>query len=108
MNQLLVIHVPGDIREDVIDALIAYEEITGFSLSEISGYSREHSQYNLEEQVAGYRVFYRFEVHHQVAQENDLLRLLDDVCNASHARYWIVPVSRSGSMGFGHATKDSQ
>lgn len=98
-EQLLVVLVASTLKEDLIDALIQCPHITGFSLQEISGYSREHSQYDLSEQVAGYRKLHRFEVQHEAALERVLLKLLEEVCSASHARYWIVPVQTSGVVG---------
>ena len=41
-QQLLVLMVPGDIRDDVIDALIETDGISGFNMQTIAGYSREH------------------------------------------------------------------
>lgn len=98
-DQLLIAIVPATIREDLIDTLIQYPGVSGFSMLEISGYSREHSQYSLSEQVTGYRNLFRFEVQHDTDQEADLLQLLGDVSSASHARYWIVPISKSGTLG---------
>jgi hypothetical protein len=100
-EQLLVVVVAEAIREELIDALIQYEEISGFGLQEISGYSREHSQYDLAEQVAGYRKLCRFEIQHRKDQEFDLLDMIREVCNASHARYWIVPIIHGGQLGQG-------
>lgn len=99
MDQLLIVIVPGTIRDDLIDALIAYEDMSGFSMQEINGYSREHSQYSLSEQVSGYRKLYRFEILHAQGQEAELLRRVDESCSASHARYWVVPVAKTGVLG---------
>lgn len=99
MDQLLIVLVSGTIRDDLIDVLIAYEDMSGFSMQEINGYSREHSQYNLSEQVSGYRKLYRFEILHSQEQEAELLRRVDKACSASHARYWVVPVSKAGVLG---------
>jgi hypothetical protein len=99
MDQLLIVLVSATIRDDLIDALIIYEDISGFSMHEISGYSREHSQYSLSEQVSGYRKLYRFEILHAQEQEAELLRRVDETCSASHARYWVVPVSKTGVLG---------
>jgi hypothetical protein len=99
MEQLLIVLVSATIRDDLIDALIVYQDISGFSMQEISGYSREHSQYSLSEQVSGYRKLYRFEVLHEQGREAELLRRVDETCSASHARYWVVPVSKTGILG---------
>ena len=97
--QLLTVLVPSTIKEDMVDALIQHDVISGFNLWEINGYSREHSQFSLGEQVAGYRKLHRFEIMHRTEQETDLMNLLDRVCSASHARYWIVPITASGQLG---------
>lgn len=101
MEQLLIIIVSATVRDDLIDTLITYEGISGFNLQEINGFSREHSKYSLSEQVAGYRKLFRFEVMHDRDQEAQLLSQLGKVCGASHARYWIMPLSRSGQLGSG-------
>jgi Protein of unknown function (DUF3240) len=99
MEQLLVVLVSAAMRDDLIDALIQHEDISGFSLQEMSGFSREHSQYSLNEQVAGYRSMLRFEIQHTDSQESALLALLEQVCRADHARYWIQPLHRTGAIG---------
>ena len=91
--------VSATIRDDLIDALIIYEDISGFSMHEISGYSREHSQYSLSEQVSGYRKLYRFEILHAQGHEVELLRRVGETCSASHARYRVVPITKTGVLG---------
>jgi hypothetical protein len=97
--QLLVLVVADDLRDEVIDALMALSEISGFNLSPIAGYSREHSRFNLREQVAGYRGMSRFEVLHEREQQEVLLSALEEACAESHARYWILPLAASGQLG---------
>lgn len=98
-KQLLVILVSSTIRDDMVDALIQHTDISGFNLWTINGYSREHSKYSLSEQVAGYQSRHRFEIEHDAEQEAQLLELLGRVCRASHARYWITPIVKSGQLG---------
>jgi hypothetical protein len=98
-DQLLIVMVADAIREDLIDALIQCELIGGFSQYEINGYSREHSRYDLSEQVAGYRRLCRFEIQHASAQEAELLALVRSICSASQARYWVVPILSAGHLG---------
>lgn len=98
-EQLLIVMVAETIREDMIDALIQCQSIGGFSQYAINGYSREHSQYDLSEQVAGYRKLCRFEIQHGTEQEGELLALVRAVCSASQARYWVVPILHGGRFG---------
>ena len=48
----------------------------------MAGYSKQHSQYNLREQVEGSRELYRFEVMHKKGEQAALLAALAPVCNA--------------------------
>ena len=97
-QQLLVIMVPAEIKDDMVDALISCEGISGFNMETIAGYSKEHSQYNLREQVEGYREFFEFEVMHSREQESSLLATLRPVCESAPIRYWIIPVLSQGHL----------
>ena len=98
-EQLLVAIAAESMREDLVDVLIGLESISGFSLSTIDGYSHSHTEYDLQEQVAGYRRFCRLEVLHRPDQQQELLRALTAVCEASPVRYWIQPLAASGHLG---------
>jgi len=97
--QVLVAIVPAEIKDDVVDILIALESISGFNLTRIAGYSREHSHFSLREQVEGHREMYRFEVLHERAQEEALIQALGQVSAVVRARYWIVPIRGQGHFG---------
>lgn len=99
MKQLLVLITPHHIKDDVVDTLMAQDYLSGFSLINICGFSREHSQYNLKEQVEGYREFYKFEVMHQQADQAALLAAVASACRHDPCRYWIVPLATSGVLG---------
>lgn len=96
-EQMLTAVFPEAIRDEVIDALIGLQEITGFNLSAIDGYSREHSQYDIGEQVTGYRRMCRLEVAHLQEHQALLLSALAGVASASHLHYWIMPLLDSGT-----------
>ncbi len=97
--QMLVAVVPAEIKDDVVDALIALPSVSGFNLTRIAGYSREHGLFNLREQVEGYREMYRFEILHDRVQQDSLLAALDEACAVSRARYWILPLLGQGHFG---------
>ena len=98
-HQLLILMVSIEIKDDVIDTLISLEGVSGFNLDRIAGYSKQHSQYNLREQVEGSRELYRFEVMHKKGEQAGLLAALAPVCNAPRIKYWIVPVVEQGHFG---------
>ena len=97
-RQLLIMMVPADIRDDVVDALIGCDTISGFNMTTIAGYSREHSQYDLREQVEGYRQFFKFEVMHPAARQAALMDALRPACAVAGVRYWIVPLREQGHL----------
>lgn len=95
-EQLLVLVVANELKDSVVDVLAGLGDVSGFSLSNIEGYSREHHQLSLSEQVAGHRGMARFEVIHEPAQEQILLTALESACGPGKARYWIIPLAASG------------
>lgn len=97
-HQLLIMMVPGELRDDVVDSLSGCEGISGFNMTTMAGFSKEHSQYDLREQVEGYRKFFKFEVMHARPQQAALLAALRPVCSSANIRYWIVPVLEHGHI----------
>lgn len=95
-SQALIFIVPKEMKDDMVDDLMALDIISGFSLTVIDGYSREHSHYSIDEQVEGYRRFFRFEVLHQQEQEVQILKALEKTCSPAKVRYWVQPVTRVG------------
>ncbi|GGZ03006.1 MULTISPECIES: DUF3240 family protein [Shewanella] len=101
MKQLLVLIAQHNIKDDIVDTLMSLDYLSGFSLVDICGFSREHSQYNLKEQVEGYRQFYKFEIMHPQQSQEALLTTLAQVCQHNPCRYWIVPIASNGVLGQG-------
>ncbi len=97
-QQVLVLVVANELKDRVVDALIELDDISGFGLTNIEGYSREHNQLSLREQVAGHRGMARFEVIHEPAQQQALLTALESACGSGEARYWIMPLAVSGRL----------
>jgi len=95
-EQLLVIIAPGDLKDDLVDQLMSLEFISGFNLITIDGYSRAHSQFDISEQVRGFRKLYRFEVLHQPKKKQSILTALAKSTTREMVRYWIVPVLDQG------------
>ncbi|MGB5144465.1 MAG: DUF3240 family protein [Shewanella indica] len=99
MKQLLVLIVQHNLKDDVVDTLMSLDYLSGFSLINICGFSREHSHFNLKEQVEGYREFYKFEVMHPQESQQALLQTLAEVCRHNPCHYWIVPIATDGVLG---------
>lgn len=97
-EQLLVLIAQNDIKDDIVDTLIELEFLSGFSLGNICGFSREHSHFNIKEQVEGYREFCKFEIIHPASQQSALLEALAKVCKHNPCRYWIMPIYQNGTL----------
>ncbi len=92
----LIVVVPKQLKDAIVDALIGLECISGFNMDTIAGFSRKHSHLNVHEQVQGYRHLIRFEVICDHAHLEELLAVLQPVCEPARARYWITPVIAQG------------
>jgi len=53
-EQLLVLIAQNDIKDDIVDTLIELEFLSGFSLGNICGFSREHSHFNIKEHIGSF------------------------------------------------------
>ena len=89
---IFTLNVPTDLKDDVIDKLITLSSITGFNLKKINGYSKEHSQFDIAEQVEGYRTFYQIEVLLFLKDIKQLKASLNPICQPAKLRYWLTPV----------------
>ena len=96
--QLLILLAPQELKDNLVDTLISHEALSGFSLSKIQGYSRAHHQYNIQEQVEGYRDLFRFEVLHEQLHYQELLTKIKQTCPNNNIRYWCVPVIEKGVL----------
>ena len=98
-SQMLVVVVPAEIKDELVDTLMSLQLVSGFNMGRIAGFSREHSRFNLRERVVGYRDLFRFEVVHALPDRAPLLDALEPVCAAVRSRYWIVPLLEEGHFG---------
>ena len=100
MNEprLLVLMVPRERRDDFVDTLMEWEELSGFTLLPALGYSREHSHLSVPEQVVGYRDFDRFEVVLDALHLPPLFERLSEACGRERLRYWVYPLSAEGHL----------
>ncbi|GAA6171062.1 hypothetical protein NBRC116592_07320 [Colwellia sp. KU-HH00111] len=88
--------VPVTLKDDVVDCLMSLPKISGFNLTKMSGYSKEHSLYDISEQVEGYRAFYQFDILITSNEINALKHHLKPICQGAKLRYWVTPVTDNG------------
>ena len=95
-QQLLTIIIPVSMKSTLVDELIAYKNISGFTMTKVAGFSRQHSQYNIQEQVVGYKGFYRIEVVLNTTEIRPLLQHLCQFKDRYPLRYWLLPLNDAG------------
>jgi hypothetical protein len=95
---LLTLIVPIELKDEIVDTLMSQEQVSGFSLGKIEGYSRNHSHYNISELVEGHRAFYRFEIVLDNSQLDNVKSMLKKACVSSNIHYWLMPLLDSGSL----------
>ncbi|MCX7546089.1 DUF3240 family protein [Marinicella gelatinilytica] len=94
--QLLTIIIPLSMKNTLVDVLMAYQDISGFTMTKVAGFSRRHNQYNIKEQVAGYQNFFRIEVALSRVQVKPLLQHLCQFKDRFPLRYWLLPLTDTG------------
>ena len=92
---IFTLNAPTDLKDEIVDKLISFSNITGFNLSKINGYSKEHSQFDIAEQVEGYRALYQFEVLILFQYTEQLKECLNPICQTAKLKYWLTPVIES-------------
>ena len=93
---IFTLNVPTNLKDEIVDRLMSLSSITGFNLNKMSGYSKEHSLYDISEQVEGYRAFYQFEVLINSNEVKNLKASLNPICQPAKLRYWLTPVIENG------------
>ncbi|MBL4765781.1 MAG: DUF3240 family protein [Colwellia sp.] len=95
-EQLFILISPKELKDELVDLFMSMKQLSGFNLKKINGYSQEHSNFNITEQVEGYREFYQFEVLIKDDDKEAMFNQLTPICQAAKLRYWLLPISKSG------------
>ncbi len=93
---LFTLNVPSALKDELVDQLISHPNISGFNLKKINGYSKEHSLFDIAEQVEGYRDFYQFEVLMAKDEIAMFKEHLKPICQPARLKYWLTPIIEQG------------
>jgi hypothetical protein len=95
---LIVLIIDKHYKHLIIDQLIEFKFASGFTLSAVDGFSQEHQQYDLSEQVQGYRDLLRLEVSISKEHRDKLFQLLSDIPKRERFHYWEYPILSEGHI----------
>jgi hypothetical protein len=88
--------VDQSLEMDMVDCLMTCSFATGFTLSKVSGFSREHMKLDKTEQVAGCRQVLKIEVVVEQSDTQQLTSLLAGLNGRFPIRYIISPILEQG------------
>ena len=94
---LLRLNIPPSLEEDVVDLLLASDEIPGFQSYPTRGHGRVGSM-TIAEQVEGRRNRVQFEVVLETELLEALLDKLKEALPLADIVYWVLPISASGRL----------
>jgi len=97
-QQMFTIILDKAIKDDAIDIAMSLDDVTGFTLSEAYGYSHQHAQFELKEQVEGYRNLYRLDIIHESAKLPDILTSFTQLGTRFKLKYWVTPILEYGEI----------
>ena len=97
-QQLITIMINKSIKDDAVDVVLNLENITGFTLYNAYGFSRKHAQYDIKEQVEGYKDFYRLDIVHDSNDLGDLLEAFSHLGGRFKLKYWVLPLIDCGEI----------
>ena len=97
---LVVLNVLPALEERIVDWLLGRGQ-KGFTSFPVSGLSASHDQLSPAEQVAGQQRRQQFSVQIAAAEIDDFLKDLESSLGAAESRFWVLPLTRSGTFNNG-------
>jgi hypothetical protein len=93
----LRLNVPPSLEEDVVDLLLAADDISGFQSYPTRGHGQVGAM-TIAEQVEGRRNRIQFEIVMDTEVLDSLLQSLKDALPVADIIYWVMPISASGRL----------
>lgn len=95
---LVVLNVPPELEEPVIDWLLAREGGTGFTSFPAYGHSTDHENLSAVEQVTGRKPRQQFQIQMRLDSLETFMQSLRATFGAADVHYWAIPVFEGGSV----------
>lgn len=95
-HTMLVINIPPEVEEDLVDYLLSLESVGGFTSFRVHGHG-EHAQLSIAEQVTGRRARVRYELVIEKGQVTGVIEGLRSRVGLDII-YWQQPVFNFGRI----------
>ncbi|MFZ2725309.1 MAG: DUF3240 family protein [Methylococcaceae bacterium] len=95
-NYIVMLNVPPDLEELVVDCLLLLERDHGFCTFPLYSHHHESKGLSLAEQVSGRQKKIRFQMIIDAKGLADLLAQLQEKFSGSGISYWVFPITESG------------
>lgn len=96
---LVVLNVPPELEETVVDWLLKRVGGVGFTSFAVSGHSTSHDDLSAAEQVSGRQRRQQFQMQIDADVVQGFLSDARDTLGGTDIRYWVLPVTQTGRLG---------
>lgn len=96
---LVVLNVPPQLEETVVDWLLERVGGAGFTSYRVSGHTTKHEDLSAAEQVSGRQRRQQFQVQIDADVVQGFLSDARDTLGAADVHYWVLPVMQTGRFG---------
>lgn len=98
---LVVLNVPPELEETVVDWLLERVGGAGFTSYGVSGHTTGHQDLSIAEQVSGRQRRQQFQVQISAVTAQEFLSDARDTLGTANIHYWVLPILQSGRLGEG-------
>lgn len=95
---LVVLNVPPNLEETVVDWLLARDDGVGFTSFPVFGHSTSHSNLSAAEQVSGRERRQQFQIQLGIDAVERFVNDIRKSFGAAGIRFWILPLHASGHL----------
>lgn len=97
-ERLIKLYFTGEQRPDIVDALMQVDNLSGFTLYAIEGFSHRQDRFDLDEQIRGSRSMYSAEVICNDKTFTEIKTSLKKLNFNEPLRYYVTELSEQGCI----------
>lgn len=95
---LVVLNVPADLEEPIVDFLLARDGSTGFTSIPVYGHSTSHDGLSRAEQVSGRQRRQQFQIQIRANTADVFIDNIRESFGAAGIHFWVLPLILGGHL----------